>query len=288
MRHVYNKDYEILKFDTNSLPGTYLKKPFLIKINNIKIVNKVFFSLLIIIQGLINKPKLIIVTHIHYAPIIYLLNKLIRIPYIVIAHGIEIIPQMTLSKLSKLRILSIKKANKILAVSDWTKDHLVNLKIDNSKIGILPNTFDSSQFFIDDKKKYLLDRYSINKNEKIILTVSRIDRREGYKGHEKILQSIPMVINKIGQVKYLIVGKNNDEFKIKRLIKKYKLDNNVVLCGFVPKEEIKDHYNISDLFVMTSYGEGFGIVFLESLGCGVPVIDNTDGTMNTLKYGRVT
>ena len=43
MRHVYNKDYEILKFDTNSLPGTYLKKPFLIKINNIKIVNKVFF-----------------------------------------------------------------------------------------------------------------------------------------------------------------------------------------------------------------------------------------------------
>ena len=113
------------------------------------------------------------------------MNKLIRIPYIVIAHGIEIIPQMTLSKLSKLRILSIKKANKILAVSDWTKDHLVNLKIDNSKIGILPNTFDSSQFFIDDKKKYLLDRYSINKNEKLFLLFQELTEERDIRGMKR-------------------------------------------------------------------------------------------------------
>ena len=51
-------------------------------------------------------------------------------------------------------------------------------------------------------------------------------------------------------------------------------------------EELVDHYNLSNVFLMPSYGEGFGIVFLEALSCGIPVIaGNTDGSKDALMNG---
>ncbi len=279
---------DIFKYDTEIVSNKYIKNSLLKKINQSRVFNKLSFSFFLFLAALIKRPNLIIVTHAHYASLAYIVKKLLSIPYIVVAHGIEIIPTMTLSKLTKFRIKSLKEANTIWSVSEWTKSHLIKLNIEEGKIKILPNTFDSYQFNIGEKKDYLLKRYSIKPNEKIILTVSRIDKREGYKGHEKMLESLPKVIESVGSVKYLIVGRNNNEDNISLLIKKYKLENQVILCGFVPDKELTDHYNISNMFAMPSYGEGFGIVFLESLSCGIPVLGgNKDGTFTTLLEGKL-
>ena len=64
--------------------------------------------------------------------------------------------------------------------------------------------------------------------------------------------------------------------------------NAVVFAGFVPDEELSEHYNLCDLFAMPSKAEGFGIVYLEALACGKPVLaGNKDGSRDALNDGEL-
>jgi phosphatidyl-myo-inositol dimannoside synthase len=62
----------------------------------------------------------------------------------------------------------------------------------------------------------------------------------------------------------------------------------VLMPGFVADEEVTDHYLLADVFVMPSKGEGFGIVYLEAMACGLPVIaGNKDGSTEALQFGEL-
>ena len=66
------------------------------------------------------------------------------------------------------------------------------------------------------------------------------------------------------------------------------LEENVLLTGFIKEEEVIDHYLLADAFIMPSTMEGFGIVFIEAMACGVPVIaGNIDGSPDALKNGEL-
>ena len=286
LNDIVDERFDILTYDTETLSNKYKNNRIFLKLNNLKIFNKISFSILIIISTIRFNPSLIITTHAHYATLTYILKIIFSIPYIVVAHGIEIIPQMTLSKLTKFRKLALRSADHIWSVSNWTKKHLINLDIKKENIEILPNTVDGNKFVISQKKEYLLQRYSIKPNDKVILTVARINKNEAYKGHEIVIKSLPEIIKKNGPLKYLIVGKNDDKENLLELIKQHDLENQVILCGYISDEELVDHYNLSNVFLMPSYGEGFGIVFLEALSCGIPVIaGNTDGSKDALMNG---
>ncbi len=62
----------------------------------------------------------------------------------------------------------------------------------------------------------------------------------------------------------------------------------MTLAGYIPEEELNDHYNLCDVFAMPSKGEGFGIVFLEAMACGKPVLaGNKDGSVDALLGGKL-
>jgi glycosyltransferase involved in cell wall biosynthesis len=66
------------------------------------------------------------------------------------------------------------------------------------------------------------------------------------------------------------------------------LQNIVKLIGYIPDEEVNNHYQMGDVFIMPSKGEGFGIVFIEAMACGSPVIaGNQDGSVDALKNGEL-
>jgi phosphatidyl-myo-inositol dimannoside synthase len=89
-------------------------------------------------------------------------------------------------------------------------------------------------------------------------------------------------------VRYVLGGRGPDRPRIESLILELELQNNVTLAGYVAEHELREHYNLCDVFAMPSKGEGFGIVFLEALGCGKAVIaGNKDGSVDALLDGKI-
>ncbi|PPK18773.1 glycosyltransferase, partial [Staphylococcus haemolyticus] len=81
-------------------------------------------------------------------------------------------------------------------------------------------------------------------------------------------------------------GKGDDHPRISQLIAQLSLQDCVTLAGFIPDNELCDYYNLCNVFAMPSKGEGFGIVYLEALACGKPVLGgNQDGAIDALCKG---
>ena len=62
----------------------------------------------------------------------------------------------------------------------------------------------------------------------------------------------------------------------------------VVFAGYIPDREKADHYRLADAFVMPGRGEGFGIVYLEAMACGIPVVaSSADASQEAVRSGEL-
>ncbi|PZU98958.1 MAG: glycosyltransferase [Pseudanabaena sp.] len=244
----------------------------------------VIFALRLILSAIAQKPDLIIMTHLNFAPIALLLKKILGIKYVAIAHGVE-----AWDIENQLLKSALHNANLILAVSNYTRDRLYqeqNLALE--KMAILHNTFDADNWKIAPKPQYLLTKYGLNPEQKVILTVSRLIKSEQYKGYDKLLEAMPAIRQVIPNVHYLIVGKGSDLDRLEQIIRQHDIQDCVTLAGFIPDEQLCDYYNLCDLFAMPSKREGFGIVYLEALACGKPALGgNLDGAIDALCDGKL-
>jgi glycosyltransferase involved in cell wall biosynthesis len=234
--------------------------------------------------GLWQRPNLVISTHINFTPAAYWLKRLTGIPYWIVAHGTEVwnIQRPALQK-------ALYHADRILAVSSYTRDRILKAHhLNPENVSLLPNTFDEHRFHIASKPQKLLERYGLTANQPLILTVGRLDSRDRYKGYDQILQALPNIRSSIPNIHYIIVGKGDDRPRVEQLIHQLQLQDCVTLAGFIPDRELSDHYNLCDVFAMPSKGEGFGIVYLEALACGKPVLGgNQDGAIDALRQGEL-
>ncbi|NEO43489.1 MAG: glycosyltransferase family 4 protein [Moorea sp. SIO4A3] len=235
-------------------------------------------------HGLWRQPNLIISTHLNFTVASYWLRRLLGIPYWVVAHGVEAwnIERPALKT-------ALQHADLILPVSGYTRDRLLaEQNLDPKKVSILPNTFDTNRFKPTPKPHYLLKQYGLKPEQPVILTVARLAEDEQYKGYDQVLRAIPQIRQNIPDIHYIIVGKGDDRPRIEQLITQLNLQDCVTLAGFIPDEEICDHYNLCDVFAMPSKGEGFGIVYLEALACGKPTLGgNQDGAIDALCHGQL-
>lgn len=118
--------------------------------------------------------------------------------------------------------------------------------------------------------------------------MARLAEAERYKGYDQILQALPTIRQSIPNIHYILVGKGSDRPRIENLITQLQLQDCVTLAGFVPDDELCDHYNLCDVFAMPSKREGFGIVYLEALACGKPTLGgNQDGAVDALCHGTL-
>jgi phosphatidylinositol alpha-1,6-mannosyltransferase len=205
---------------------------------------------------------------------------------IFVAHGIEV-----WQNLQGWKRMILKKLDLILAVSEYTKQKMAEKQgLDKDKILVFHNTlnpfFELPKEFA--KPAYLLQRYEIATDQKILLTLARLSFSEQYKGYDTVIKAMPEILKTQPNTLYIIAGKYDEgEYaRIKGLIAELRLQKHVKLVGFVKNEELIDHYLLADTFIMPSKGEGFGIVFLEAMACGLPVIaGNVDGSVDALKNG---
>lgn len=242
------------------------------------------FAVNVIIASLINRPTLILCGHMNFAPVAFWIHRFLGIPYWILVYGID-----AWEIKDPLKKKALYAAKKIISISEYTRDRLIHEQnLDPEKFSILPVTFDPNCFQIAPKPKYLLERYGLKPEQSVILTVARLSATEQYKGYDTIIAALPEIKKFIQNVHYVLVGKGDDLPRIEELIAKLELQNCVTLTGFVPDEELCDHYNLCDVFAMPSKQEGFGIVYLEALACGKATLaGNQDGATDALCRGEL-
>lgn len=242
------------------------------------------FATKVLSMGAWEQPNLIIATHLNFAAAAYWLKSLTGVPYWVVAHGVE---AWGLERADLRRAL--RHADRLLAVSKYTSERLIKEQdIAAEKITLLANTFRPADFRIAAKPEYLLSRYGLKSDQPVILTVARLAAEEKYKGCDRILQALPQIRQSLTQAHYVLVGDGDDRPRLENIVDALGLRDCVTFAGFVPQDELCDHYNLCDVFAMPSTGEGFGIVYLEALACGKPVLaGNSDGSVDALLNGEL-
>jgi glycosyltransferase involved in cell wall biosynthesis len=247
------------------------------------------FAALIATAGIWGGRRLIVSTHVNFAPVAHWIRRVFGTRYVVAAHGIDVNPDLSPTVQRALRT-----ADAVWAVSEWTRQRLLRLGCANSRIRIVPNTVSGKRFRPDAPDapdaltSSLRDRYRLRPDQRVVLTVARLDGAEGYKGYDQVMRALPGVMRRVGPVRYLVVGSGDDARRLRKLAAELGLSDCLTLCGFVPEEELAAHYRLADVFAMPSRGEGFGIVFLEAMASGVPVLSgNLDGSVDALAGGAL-
>jgi len=233
------------------------------------------------------KSETVILSHINLLMIAWMIKKIspgTRI--ILIAHGIEI-----WSKVSSLKSGMLGAVNDFWAVSEYTRQRIIaSHGVAPEKISVLNNCLDPN---LPLPKNILIptdlhQRYGINEGDKIVFTLTRLSIKEHYKGYDKVIAALKAMQRT--DIKYIIAGKADaqETALIQEEIREAGLQNQVILAGFLPDEELAAHFMMSDLYIMPSSKEGFGIVFIEAMYYGLPVIGgNADGTMDALLNGKL-
>ena len=152
---------------------------------------------------------------------------------------------------------------------------------------ILPNCVDLERFQPQDRNSTLVERYGLQ-SSKVILTVGRLAAAERYKGFDQVIELMPQLLKRFPTLKYLIVGDGDDRARLEAKAGALGVSDRVVFTGHIPETEKVAHYNLADVYVMPSTGEGFGIVLIEAAACGVPVVGSrVDGSREALLDGRL-
>ena len=235
------------------------------------------------------KADMVILSHINLLPVGYLIKIASpKTKLILIAHGIEV-----WEPFSQRAKRMIPKCDLILCVSEYTRNVLETVnQIATNKLRVLNNCLDPflEEPVESEKDKALLNKYGFQKDDIILMTLTRLASTESYKGYDKVLEALPGLLKTHPDLKYLIVGKYDEKEK-KRLdqkIKELEVEPYVSFSGFVPDEELATHFNLADIYIMPSWKEGFGIVFIEAMFYNKPVIaGNKDGSVDALLNGEL-
>ena len=199
-----------------------------------------------------------------------LIGKMFRLPVFVTWHGAELLENRFTLLGDLIRKIVCNYSNGVI-VSSSLFLNLALSKIgqkNKSKFTIIPPAVDINEFTPENYSKSIKEEYDLQESL-IVLTVGRLERVKGY---DVLLESIPPIVEKHPNVKFLIVGTGSLEEKLSELVKKLNISENVIFTGPVPREVLPKIYSACDIFVLPTRGEGFGMVYLEAWSSGKPII----------------
>ena len=227
---------------------------------------------------------LVLCGHINLLPFARLAQVRCRCPLVLVVHGIDV--QQAANR-PGLRFLA-RRVDQLISVSGLTRDRFLEwAPLKHGSASILPNSVDLERFTPGAKSEALLDRYGLQ-GKQVLMTFGRLAGRDRHKGFDEVLEVLPELQKNHPDLVYLIVGDGPDRQRLQTKAQDLGVSAAVVFVGRIAEQEKVEHYRLADLYVMPSRGEGFGIVILEALACGIPVIGSrVDGTREALLDGRL-
>jgi glycosyltransferase involved in cell wall biosynthesis len=189
-----------------------------------------------------------------------------------------------------LRIFEEKMLNRsyrLIAVSDFTRRELVQYyKIKESKIRVIHNGVDINKFKPAADKRRVKEELGFNPNDIAILSVGRLYAR---KGLFTLIESMPSVVKKFKNAKFIISGKGQSD-EMKKLIahaERLSVKDNIVFTGYFPDKKLPKLYQAADVFAFSTFYEHHPFAVLEALSTGLPVVTTkVGGIPETITDGK--
>ncbi len=175
---------------------------------------------------------------------------------------------------SFLKLSGIKyryMADFYIAISHKIKDVLVNDGLPADRVFLVPSGINPNRF-ANSGRDDLISEFNIKSNEKVVINVAHL---AGHKGQQYLIKAIPIVLTKIPNARFFIVGGGELMNKLKRLAVSLGINKELIFTGF--RRDVGAFYQISDLFVMSSVQEGLGTAVLDALALGKPVVATSSG-----------
>lgn len=192
-----------------------------------------------------------------------LLNEKYKVPVVVTIHGQDF--QYTINKNEACRrneFKVLKYADSIITVSNKLKNIIKDESFIN-KVTVINNGINPEELDIDEDIKYDFD------GSRTLLSVSSLIKT---KGIDISLKAVARLVEKYPDLKYYIIGSGEEENNLKKLAEELNITDNVVFLGRLPHKEVMQYMSRASMMVLPSWLEGFGIVYIEAMAHGKPVI----------------
>ena len=226
--------------------------------------------------------------HVHYAiphaSAAYMAQQIlkdqgVKIPFVTTLHGTDITLVGKDPSFEPVINFSINKSNRVTAVSENLKKETFELFDIKNNIEVIPNFICLKEYKMDNND-YYKKRFAPN-NEKVICHVSNFRK---VKRIEDVIIAFEG-ISKEMDVKLLLVGDGPERARLEQISRNSKFSKNIFFLGSL--KSTKEVLNISDLFILPSSKESFGLSALEAMACGVPVIaSDSGGIPEVISHGK--
>lgn len=219
-------------------------------------------------------PAVVLALHPHLAPIVSLMRTRCRnFHSIMFTHGVEV-----WQPLSWTRGGAMRRADLVLGPSADTAQHLVaEQKVSLSKVQRLPWGLDPEFEERVTSCASFAPPPEFPRGGRTILAVGRWDSSEKYKGADTLIEALPRVLKASPDAALALVGDGNDRLRLQGLARDLQVSNHTYFLNGLTPEQLSGCYANCDVFALPSSGEGFGMVFLEAMAYGKPVIGGAHG-----------
>lgn len=228
------------------------------------------------------RPQQVFCGHIKLAVLIQTLSQPLGIPYTVLTYGKEV-----WTPLKNRERGALASASEIWTISRYSRDRACAANsINPNQVKMLSCAIDGDKFTLGNKLPELVEKYNLS-HSKVLMTVARLWSGDIYKGVDVTIRALPRIAEVFPDVKYLVIGRGDDQPRLAKLAEDLGISDRVIFAGFVANEDLIAHYHLADAYIMPSQ-EGFGIVYLEAMACGLPVLSgDDDGSADPLQDGKL-
>jgi teichuronic acid biosynthesis glycosyltransferase TuaC len=197
-----------------------------------------------------------------------LLGKILSLPVFVSARGTDINVFPSFPTIRPLIVWSLRKAAGIIAVSSSLKNAMIGLGLPAEKICVIPNGVDTNRFRPLSREEARRN-LGLPKDVKFVVSVASLT--EG-KNHPLLISAFAKMLGDSRHAKLFLIGEGPMRPVLQELIAKLRLEENVILVGAKPNQELAMWFSAADVSCLVSSREGWPNVIMESIACGTPVV----------------
>ena len=222
--------------------------------------------------------------HVNLAPVAAAASACVGARAMLVIHGIEAWQRPG----NPLVRAGVGRMGRVAGVSRFTLERFATWgRVPADRFHVLPNCVDASRFSPGPRPRALARELGVE-GRTVLLTLGRMEAAERAKGFDEVLEALPAIRERIPDTVWLACGEGSDRARLQEKARALGLAGHVVFTGAVPEAMKPDYYRLADAFVLPSRWEGFGIVLLEALASGLPVVGSAvDGSREALLEGRL-